>query len=180
MIFPPPPVADRVQILTTAFRDDVHLKAWAARLIAAAEEFQRNKRPDPLGRLYSEMARFPRRVVRLGQVFVLGPQSRTWSGRTLERGTKGAVLRYPGKSQAGSDAIPSYHKAIRLQRLDAMIMTAIERGNVPLAAQLLEQAVKESGGAFTNKHQQRKACQGSSATPAAQVTIFQLPDNGGG
>jgi hypothetical protein len=46
---PSPSVADRVKILTTPFPDDVHLKAWAARLIAAADEFQRNKRPDPLG-----------------------------------------------------------------------------------------------------------------------------------
>ena len=43
------PVADRVKILTAAFPDDVHLKAWAARMIAAADEFERNKRPDPLG-----------------------------------------------------------------------------------------------------------------------------------
>ena len=31
------------------FPDDTHLKAWAARIIAAADDFQRNKRPDPLG-----------------------------------------------------------------------------------------------------------------------------------
>jgi hypothetical protein len=38
--------------VTSPFPDDVHLKAWAARLIAAAEEFQRNKRPDPLRGLF--------------------------------------------------------------------------------------------------------------------------------
>jgi len=53
MICTPPSqsVADRVKIPTSPFHDDVHLKAWAARLIAAADEFQRNKRPDPLGGL---------------------------------------------------------------------------------------------------------------------------------
>jgi hypothetical protein len=44
-----PSVADRVKILIRPFPDDAHLKAWAARMLAAAEEFQRNKRPDPLG-----------------------------------------------------------------------------------------------------------------------------------
>jgi hypothetical protein len=44
-----PSVADRVKILTGSFPDDTHLKAWAARMIAAADEFQRNKRPDALG-----------------------------------------------------------------------------------------------------------------------------------
>jgi hypothetical protein len=46
---PSPPVADRVKILTSQFPNDAHLKAWAARLIAAADELQRNKRPDPVG-----------------------------------------------------------------------------------------------------------------------------------
>jgi hypothetical protein len=46
---PSPPVTDRVKILTSPFPDDAHLKAWAARMIAAADEFVRNKRPDPLG-----------------------------------------------------------------------------------------------------------------------------------
>jgi hypothetical protein len=51
MICTPPSqsVADRVKLLTASFPDDVHLKAWAARMIAAADEFQRDKRPDPLG-----------------------------------------------------------------------------------------------------------------------------------
>jgi hypothetical protein len=40
-----------VKILTSSFPDDVELKAWAARVIAAADEFQRNKRPDPLAGL---------------------------------------------------------------------------------------------------------------------------------
>jgi hypothetical protein len=42
-------VADRVEILTKPFPEDANLKAWAARIITAADEFQRNKRPDPLG-----------------------------------------------------------------------------------------------------------------------------------
>jgi hypothetical protein len=41
--------AERAKILTKPFPNDAHLEAWAARMIAAAEEFQRNKRSDPLG-----------------------------------------------------------------------------------------------------------------------------------
>jgi hypothetical protein len=44
-----PSVADRVNILTGPFLDDAHLKAWAARMLATADDFLRNKRPDRLG-----------------------------------------------------------------------------------------------------------------------------------
>jgi hypothetical protein len=62
MICTPPSqsVADRVKILISPFPDDDHLKAWAARMVAAADEFRRNKRPDPLGGFVFEIARsFP-------------------------------------------------------------------------------------------------------------------------
>jgi hypothetical protein len=51
MIRTPPSqsVADRVKVLTTSFPEDDHLKAWTARMIAAADEFQRDKQADPLG-----------------------------------------------------------------------------------------------------------------------------------
>jgi len=107
----------------------------------------------------------------------------TRAGRPLAEDLKTLFFQTREKAKQDLDAIPSYHKAIRLQRLDAMIMTAIERGNVPLAAQLLEQAAKESGGAFTNKHQHEhtgKDGKDLPAAPAAQVTIFALPDNGRG
>ena len=87
------------------------------------------------------------------------------------------------KAKQDLDGIASYHKAIRLRRLDDMINTAMERGNLVVAAQLLEQAAKESGGAYTNKHQLEhtgKDGKDLPAAPAAQVTIFQLPDNGRG
>lgn len=43
------------------------------------------------------------------------------------------------------------HRAVRLRRLDRMSNRAEERGNMPLAAQLIEQAAKEVGDTFTNK-----------------------------
>jgi hypothetical protein len=44
------------------------------------------------------------------------------------------------------------HKAYRLRVMDRMLAKVELQGNVALAAQLLEQAAKEDGGAFTNKH----------------------------
>ncbi len=43
------------------------------------------------------------------------------------------------------------HRAVRLRKLAAAIDKAEERGNLPLMAQLLEQAAKEAGDAYTNK-----------------------------
>jgi hypothetical protein len=107
----------------------------------------------------------------------------TKAGRALHPELKELFFETREQAKKDLDPIPSYHKAVRLQRLDAMIMTAMERGNVPLAAQLLEQAAKESGGAFTNKHQHELTGKDGKDLPAAapaQVTIFALPDNGRG
>lgn len=49
-------------------------------------------------------------------------------------------------------AVPIAHKAYRLRQINDMAMRAKERGNMPLAAQLIEQAAKECGDYFTNRH----------------------------
>ncbi|RRA01897.1 DUF2280 domain-containing protein [Burkholderia cepacia] len=43
------------------------------------------------------------------------------------------------------------HRAVRLRALDRAVALAELRGNLPLMAQLLEQAAKEAGDAFTNR-----------------------------
>jgi hypothetical protein len=81
------------------------------------------------------------------------------------------------------ESIPIANKAVRLRRLDRMAATAEERGNLVLAADLGERAAKEVGGAYTNKHQLEHTGKDGKDLPAnapAQVTIFQLPDNGRG
>lgn len=45
------------------------------------------------------------------------------------------------------------HRAVRLRRLDRMATKAEAVGNMALAAQLLEQAAKEEGNAYTNKRE---------------------------
>lgn len=48
-------------------------------------------------------------------------------------------------------SIPIANKAYRLRALNRMAIAAEQKKNYPLAAQLMEQAAKESGGAYTNK-----------------------------
>jgi hypothetical protein len=78
------------------------------------------------------------------------------------------------------DGIPGANKAVRLRRLDRMATAAEDRGNMALAAQLLEQMAKESGDAFSNRHKHEHTGKDGKdlPAPAAVVTVFQLPDNG--
>lgn len=70
------------------------------------------------------------------------------------------------------------HRSVRLRALQRMADKAEERGNAPLAAQLLEQAAKECGNAYTNRRELTGKDGKDLPTPPAPVAIFQLPDNG--
>lgn len=50
------------------------------------------------------------------------------------------------------DSLPIASRSYRLRRLQKMADRAEQMRNLPLAAQLLEQAAKEVGEAFSNKH----------------------------
>lgn len=69
--------------------------------------------------------------------------SKKW--RALFAATRTAFL----EDQA---SIPIANQNFRLRALDRLYQQAATRGNAPLAAQLIEQAAKETGGAFTNRH----------------------------
>lgn len=49
--------------------------------------------------------------------------------------------------------IPVANQAYRLRQLQRMVYESMKRKNIVLAASLLEQAAKESGGMFTNKRE---------------------------
>ena len=74
------------------------------------------------------------------------------------------------------------HKAVRLRALQRMADKAESMGNMALAAQLHEQAAKECGDAYTNRHKLEHTGKDGKdlPVPPAPVTIFQLPDNGRG
>lgn len=68
------------------------------------------------------------------------------------------------------DDIPISHLSYRLQRLQQQLEKAEERGNIAMAAALLEQAAKECGGIFTN----RREMTGKGGGPVAQVRRVAL------
>lgn len=72
------------------------------------------------------------------------------------------------------------HRAVRLRALQRMAEKAESMGNMALAAQLHEQAAKECGDAYSNRHKLEHTGKDGKdlPAPAAPVTIFQLPDNG--
>lgn len=72
------------------------------------------------------------------------------------------------------------HRAVRLRALQRMAEKAESMGNMALAAQLHEQAAKECGDAYSNRHKLEHTGKDGKDLPAspAPVTIFQLPDNG--
>ena len=63
------------------------------------------------------------------------------------------------------------HKSVRLRTLQRLIAQAETRGNGPLAAQLLEQAAKEMGGAFTNRRELTGAGGGPIEQAVATTTL---------
>ena len=67
------------------------------------------------------------------------------------------------------------HRAVRLRALQRMAHKAEEMKNLPLAAQLHEQAAKEVGDAYTNRRE-LTGKGGKPLAPAAQVIV--LPANG--
>lgn len=70
------------------------------------------------------------------------------------------------------------HKAVRLRRLDRMATVLEERGNILGAAQLLEQAAKEAGGSFTNKHEHEMYGKDGKplAPPTATIVLTGRPE----
>lgn len=57
------------------------------------------------------------------------------------------------KFRAEIDAIPIANQAFRLRTIERLAREAEAQGNKALVAQLMEQAAKETGGAYTNRRQ---------------------------
>lgn len=68
--------------------------------------------------------------------------------------------------------IPIANKAVRLRALDRMAAKAESIKNMALAAQLMEQAAKEMGGAYTNRQQvDHTSSDGSMAGQPTRIEI---------
>jgi hypothetical protein len=70
-------------------------------------------------------------------------------------------------------AIPIAQQSFRLRALNRMLRLAEDRKNAALAAQLLEQAAKEVGGAFTN----RRELTGKGGGPMQIASAADLSDD---
>ncbi|WP_315809446.1 DUF2280 domain-containing protein [Pseudomonas sp. C9-3] len=68
--------------------------------------------------------------------------------------------------------IPIANRAFRLRALGRMAERAESMRNLSLAAQLLEQAAKESGGVYTNKHQHEHS--GADGGPIKAISEIRL------
>lgn len=67
--------------------------------------------------------------------------------------------------------IPIANRAYRLRALGRMAERAEGMRNMALAAQLYEQAAKESGGMYSNKHQLEHSGPGGGPIPTMPTTI---------
>ena len=72
-------------------------------------------------------------------------------------------------------AIGISHKAVRLRELDKLFHRASVMGNLALAADLLEQAAREMGGAYTNRRELTGGRGKSPGHGASAVVIYPRP-----
>ena len=72
--------------------------------------------------------------------------------------------------------IPIANKAYRLRALDRMMNRAEKTKNLPLAAQLIEQAAKETGDSYTNKHKHDHTSSDGSMAPRPTMVELVAPD----
>ncbi|CBJ38321.1 conserved protein of unknown function [Ralstonia solanacearum CMR15] len=82
---------------------------------------------------------------------------------------------------AETGSIPIANQAYRLRVLNRLLVKAEKQGNVSMVSQLLEQAAKEAGGTFTNKH--RLEHSGEVKTPELRLVLngtlpTRAPDGG--
>ncbi len=62
------------------------------------------------------------------------------------------------------DSIGIANKTVRIQRLEYLCTLALQRKNVKLAAELMEQAAKEMGEVFTNRREVKSDVRSVTAT----------------
>lgn len=97
------------------------------------------------------------KMVRERFEFEITPQSiesydpTKWAGRNLTERWRVHFEKARKAYLEDIESVPESYKAVRIKRLSAMASRAESKGNVVLAAQLLEQIAKECGDAFTNQ-----------------------------
>lgn len=94
------------------------------------------------------------------------------AGRNLSKTFKDLFYEMRKKFRENTDDIPIANKSHRVKVLDRMADAAEKKGNMVLAAQLMEQAAKEMGEAYTNKSKLEHT--GKDGAPLTMPTHIQL------
>lgn len=74
------------------------------------------------------------------------------------------------------DRIAIAHRAVRLRALDRLARKAEATGNIAQTAQLLEQAAKESGDAYTNKYRHEHTGKDGGPIETKRLDLGELTD----
>jgi hypothetical protein len=77
----------------------------------------------------------------------------TQNGKRLSKPFKALFEQTREQFLKDATKVPIANAAVRLRKLQRLYESAEARGNMAMAAQLLEQAAKETGGAFTNRRE---------------------------
>ena len=75
------------------------------------------------------------------------------AGADLSEGSKNLFDQIRKNYLEDVSAVAISHQAFRLNKLNEMAIAALEKKNFKQAAALIEQAAKEVGGSYTNKHE---------------------------
>lgn len=105
------------------------------------------------------------------QVHCYHPERR--QGRKMSKDLRLLFDTTRAKYRSNTEDIPIANKTWRVQRLYEMATAAQKKGNSVLAAQLLEQAAKEMGEAYTNRQKMEHTSPDGSMTPSAPVVVDQ-------
>jgi hypothetical protein len=85
------------------------------------------------------------------QVDAYNPKSR--NGERLSKKFKDLFAQTRAEFLEDAKRVPIANASVRLRKLQRLVDKAESRGNAKMVAELLEQAAKETGGAFTNRRE---------------------------
>ena len=114
-------------------------------------------------------------VVTRGAVQYYNPES--VAGRKLHQRYRDLFYATRKRFKDGEMDTPISHQQYRLRVMQKLANKAIEKGNGVLALQILEQAAKDHGGAYTNKREVTGKDGGPVAFTRITREIVRAPDN---
>jgi len=105
----------------------------------------------------------------LPQILCYHPDRR--QGARMSKELKNLFHETRRKYRDRTEDIPIANKTFRVEQLNDMAAAAKKKGNMVLAAALLEQAAKEMGEAYTNRQKIDHVSTDGSMTPSAPVDL---------